>query len=304
MPHSTKQDAPRSPTLVTGPSSSTRGFIRAVTPPITPPTTPVLDGDDESKTVSPDDVVVGIEDEEPVVTQIPAHIRKEVAKEAARAKKAETRAAYKEACSRLATFLEECNVYLEETIKCDPYKTYHATLCDVCDDEAKTDETRFSDIPNECKIQFSSYNDKPSKTRRQPTHFVGSGRLLDPEDHPDDNRRARVIAFRFKGLDVMGRAMFDYGAVVYKPPVEHVKKYDKTVGFVRPALPRIPKALVPGHRLTAAKRCMDAPISITVPFEEFSWSRPCLNKVRKAIHSAMSKPGGCGGYAGDTFSMV
>jgi hypothetical protein len=59
--------------------------------------------------------------------------------------------------------------------------------------------------------------------------------------------------------------------------------------------------VMPGHRLTALKRCMEEDHTVRVTFDAdrpFGWNAKSLGKVRSAIHRAMSQPGAMVGGSG------
>ena len=208
--------------------------------------------------------------------------------EARRKAKMEDAEAIRQGRAALDVFMDEWTATLEATVKDDRFAAYLA-----CRDTPEDEEESKTSLPKECRIQFAYWNDKPSRKHRDATTGMKGSALLAAD--LVDKRRGRVMAYRFRGIDEDGCAVFDYGAVVYTPPLERVNKYSKAHGFTRRALPRIPKTRLASHKMTAVCRCMGEPVTICVPFHDgFTWSFSCLDKVRKAIRAAMTKPGGCG----------
>jgi len=219
---------------------------------------------------------------------VEASIAKASIVEARRKAKMEDAEAIRQGRAALDVFMGEWTATLEATVKDARFAAYLA-----CRDTPEDEEESKTSLPKECRIQFAYWNDKPSRKHRDATTGMKGSALLAAD--LVDKRRGRVMAYRFRGIDEDGCAVFDYGAVVYTPPLERVKKYSKAHGFTRRALPRIPKTRLASHKMTAVCRCMGEPVTIRVPFHDgFTWSFSCLDKVRKAIRAAMTKPGGCG----------
>lgn len=280
--HLSKKDMTRAPALTSLPVTSL-----PVPSPIKRSSVREFKTTDETKM---DDVVVD------VMVEGHASLVKDEMVEARREMREEKKKAIAKGKKDLDSFVEECTPYLQATVEGEMFAAYLGGKA--------IDDFIGESLPKEARIQFALWNDKPSKKRQNP--FAGSmglhGSALLTDDLTD-GRRGRVIAYRFrgieKGIDKEGCAVFDYGATVYTPPNETIKKYSKAHGFSRPAMPRIPKTELAKHKMTALRRCMDGPVTIRVPFADgFTWSSPCLHKVRKAIRAAMTKPGGCGGCGG------
>lgn len=189
------------------------------------------------------------------------------------------------------------------------YETYWGVCQPVCakaaasstfvDEASEGEEKRGEgEVPRAFRIQYGYLNDKPPGRTPNPGDSLYSGRLQARKSH----RRCRLICYRLVRVEDDGSAVFHWGAVVYNPPMERVRKYgNKNNGFDRPSQLKIPKGVMPGHRLTALKRCMEEDHTVRVTFDAdrpFGWNAKSLGKVRSAIHRAMSQPGAMVGGSG------